>query len=225
MRQITRKELEGILKDFEKGTIEYIDLSNCDLSYMDLTDANLSNAYLRSADLSSADLKGAGLSRADLSNADLSNANLRSANLSNANLNNADLRSADLYSANLSNANLRGANFDSKEQIRLGAILKESIIGYKKCLDNAIVTLEIPVGAIVFSVNNNKCRTNTVKVIKIEDSKGEEISTAVSSYDCNFIYKKGETIVIDDYNLIYNIECGTGIHFFRTRKEAESFKL
>ena len=30
---------------------------------------------------------------------------------------------------------------------------------------------------------------------------------------------------IDDFNLMYNVECSSGIHFFRTRGEAEKYEL
>ncbi|MCF0108212.1 MAG: pentapeptide repeat-containing protein, partial [Bacilli bacterium] len=121
--------------------------------------------------------------------------------------------------ANLSGADLFDALLDEKEKCRLGVILQKKIIGYKKCQDDIIVKLEIPKGAVVFSINNNKCRTNKAKVIEISEGKEEAIST----YDNSFIYKVGETYEIKNFNMQYNEECGAGIHFFRTEEEAKAY--
>lgn len=131
----------------------------------------------------------------------------------------ANLRGADLSWANLSGANLRGADLDKDQLVRRGLCLKEPLIGYKKCRDNLIVTLEIPKGAIVFSINNKKCRTNIAKVVEI--SNGSEI--AYSQRDETFAYKIGETVYPNDFNCEYCEECAEGIHFFRTREEAEEY--
>ena len=173
------------------------------------------------ANLSGADLSLANLSGADLSLANLSGANLSWANLSGANLSLADLSLADLSLADLSGANLSGANLDEKEQIRRGICLFHKMVGYKKCRDDVIVKLEIPKGAIVFSINNNKCRTNIAKCVAIEGG----LEQAISQQDENFIYKVGKTYKIIDFNCQYNEECAEGVHFFRTKKEAEQYLL
>ena len=154
-----------------------------------------------------------------LINSDLINSELRKADLSNANLSNANLSDA-----NLSEANLFETKLDKKEEIRKGLIVNEKIYGYKKAIDkdgnSVLVKLEIAKGAIVFSINNYKCRTNKCKVLEIENS-----DYAYSNHDKDFEYKKGKEIEIKDFNLMYNIECVSGIHFFRTRKEAEDYIL
>jgi len=101
-------------------------------------------------------------------------------------------------------------------------ILRESIIGYKKCQNGDIVTLEIPAGAVIFSPNGGKCRTNKVKVLKIEDIFKEEIKRTRSLYT-GMSYYVGDEITVHNFDLRYNLECSTGIHFFMTRKEAEYF--
>ena len=135
--------------------------------------------------------------------ADLSGANLSSANLSGADLSRADLSSAKL---------------DEKEKIRLGKILKEPITVYKKTYEKVVITAEIPAGAIVFCINGQKCRTNRAK---ITDMCGRDVLH--SSYDRRFEYKLNQEIVIDDFNLMYNVECASGFHFFTTREEAEAY--
>ena len=141
-------------------------------------------------------------------------ADLRYANLRYANLSNADLSSADLSKTNL----------DEKEKIRCGWLLKEDFHAFKKCRKDLIVELIIPKGSIVFSINNSKCRTNRAKVVSITDIEGiTNYNEAVSKQDSNFIYKVGAELEIEDFDLMYNVECAEGIHFFRTREEAVNY--
>jgi hypothetical protein len=44
-----------------------------------------------------------------------------------------------------------------------------------------------------------------------------------SKHDNSFEYRLGQEINIKDFNLMYNVECASGFHFFRTRKEAEEY--
>ena len=229
MEKITKKELKTILEQHElwldsnEKEGKRARLSGADLAGADLTDANLSYANLRGADLTGADLIRANLRGACLYGANLIVANLRGANLRGANLIVANLRGANLRGANLTHATLIGANLtdtilDEKEQYRKGVMLTEPMTGYKKAYEGKIITLEIPIGAKVFSINNNKRRTNKVKVI---DMQGE---TELSSiHDIDFKYRVGDEIEIADFDERYNIECGEGIHFFLTREEAEKY--
>ena len=120
---------------------------------------------------------------------------------------------ADLCEANLREANLRGA-----DQFRLGKVLDEPLTGYKKTNEGVVITAEIPAGAIVFCINGSKCRTNKAK---ITDMDGHEVLH--SQYDNTFEYRLGQEININDFNLMYNVECASGFHFFKTRKEAEEY--
>ena len=179
----------------------------------DLSGANLSSANLSSVNLSSANLYMANLRGANLSSANLSGANLYMANLSFANLLGANLRGANLSCANLSSANLSVSN-----RFRLGKVLNEPLTGYKKTNEGVVITAEIPAGAIVFCINGRKCRTNRAK---ITDMAGRDVLH--SQYDNSFEYRLGQEIDIKDFNLMYNVECASGFHFFRTREEAEEY--
>ena len=44
-----------------------------------------------------------------------------------------------------------------------------------------------------------------------------------SKYNKSFEYTLGKEIVIDDFNIMYNVECASGFHFFRTKEEAENY--
>ena len=120
--------------------------------------------------------------------------------------------------ADLSEANLRGANLSGADQFRLGKVLDEPLTGYKKTNEGVVITAEIPAGAIVFCINGSKCRTNRAK---ITDMEGHEV--LLSKYDNSFEYRLGQEINIKDFNLMYNVECASGFHFFRTREEAEKY--
>ena len=159
-----------------------------------------------------ADLHNADLHNADLRSADMSYADLRSANMRYANMRYANIIGADLRSANMIDTNMRGA-----DRLRKGIKLSEPIIGWKKCKNNVLVKLEIPRGAIVFSINNSKCRTDKAKVLEIIGG-----DRAYSKYNF-FSYYVGDIIEIFDFNCQYNVECAEGIHFFRTREEAENY--
>ena len=170
--------------------------------------ANLVEANLKLADLKGANLKGANLKLANLVEANLYGAYLVEANLVEANL----------YGANLEGATLYGANLVGDVRKRLGRFLTEPITGYKKTAEGVVITAEIPAGAIVFCINGSKCRTNRAK---ITDMGGNEILH--SRHDNSFTYTLGKEIVIDDFNLMYNVECASGFHFFENREEAENY--
>ena len=156
--------------------------------------------------------------KADLRGADLRGANLRGADLCDADLRGADLRGADLCDADLRGADLRGADLCDAEKMRLGRILTEPLTGYKKTREGVVITAEIPAGAIVFCINGKKCRTNRAK---ITDMAGHEMLH--SKYDNGFEYRLGQEIVIENFNLMYNVECASGFHFFESREDAENY--
>ena len=239
MKKITEKKLKEILEQHKLWLDSNEKEGKCaDLTDADLRFANLYGAYLSGADLRGSNLNFANLRRADLTSADLSHTNLTSVDLSGANLTDANLSGANLSGANLLETDLRRANLtgtdlicvdleyadltdtilDEKEQCRKGIVLTEPIVGYKKASGGKIITLEIPVEAKVFSINNSKRRTNKVKVI---DMQGE---TELSSIRDNiFKYHVGDEIDITNFDERYNVECGAGVHFFLTREEAEKY--
>lgn len=234
---LSRASLHGV--NLKNASLTYANLDNADLSCAnlensDLNDANLYNANLAKANLDWASLCSADLQFANLIFSSLKNAVLRFANLKGADLKNsylkgayfggANLKGAEFNYSNLANAFLDGANGNMIEY-RKGKILTEDIIGYKVCgrdfynieqpAKRVIVTLKIPRGAIVFSINGSKCRTNRAKVIAIDGA-----DRAYSTYKY-MSYYVGDEFNIYDFNCAYNTECGQGIHFFMTRAEAK----
>lgn len=239
-----REELKEIIKNHQhfleqdvdnwesmRADLKEKDLSSTIITWKNLREADLRWAYLTNANLADTNLSGANLVEARLEGANLNYAYLRDANLQYAHLEGAILTGANLQMANLFEANLTNANLDSailinailseEDEIRKGVILSKSIIGWKKCEGRVIVKLKIPKGAVVFSINGKKCRTNKCKVISI-DSIGND-NTAVSMYDNNFTYTVGKVIEIDNFDLSYNVECGSGIHFFLSEEDARNY--
>ena len=221
--KIVKQHQHWLKKDCEGWEYMRANLSRVDLSGVDLLGANLSGANLSRVDLSGVDLRGANLSGVDLRGVDLSGVDLSRVDLHGVDLHGVDLRGVDLSGAcldgaYLDGAYLDGAYLDEKSRCRLGQILKEPLTGYKKTAEGVVITAEIPAGAIVFCINGKKCRTNKAK---ITDMGGKELLH--SQYDNSFEYTPGKEIVIDDFNLMYNVECASGFHFFRTREEAENY--
>ena len=84
-----------------------------------------------------------------------------------------------------------------------------------------VVKLQIPKGAVVFSINNDQCRTNIAKVVRI----GSGLKDVCSDKDTSFHYKLGKTVEVKDFDLDYSKECSTGIHFFRTMRELQEYRF
>lgn len=166
-------------------------------------------------------LLGAYLRYADLRGADLRDADLRDADLFRADLRGADLRGADLRGANLSELTVAQTSILPDEG---------DIIGWKKALalDGApiIVKLLIPSDAKRSNSTGRKCRANKARILDLQDRQGNSLppdTTAYSSFDPDFTYKKGETVHVEDFDTNRWNECAPGIHFFITRIEAVKY--
>lgn len=166
-------------------------------------------------------LLGAYLRYADLRYADLRDADLRDADLFRADLRGADLRGADLRGANLSELTVAQTSILPDEG---------DIIGWKKALalDGApiIVKLLIPSDAKRSNSTGRKCRANKARILDLQDRQGNSLppdTTAYSSFDPDFTYKKGETVHVEDFDTNRWNECAPGIHFFITRIEAVKY--
>ena len=238
--------IEAILKKYGTACLLGADLRGADLRGADLFRADLRGADLRYADLRGADLRGANLRGACLCDANLYGANLYGACLLGADLRGADLRGANLRGACLCDANLYGAcllGADLRGADLRGANLSEltvaqtsilpdegDIIGWKKALalDGApiIVKLLIPSDAKRSNSTGRKCRANKARILDLQDRQGNSLppdTTAYSSFDPDFTYKKGETVHVEDFDTNRWNECAPGIHFFITRIEAVKY--
>ena len=189
-----------------------VDLHYANMRGADMCGANMIDANMYGANMRGADLRGANMCGANMRGADLRGANMRGANMCGANMIDANMCGADMCGTNMRDADISGT-----DRLRKGIKLNEPIIGWKRCKNDILVKLEIPRGAIVFSINNSKCRTDKAKVLEIIGG-----DRAYSKHKF-FSYYVGDVIEIFDFNCEYNVECAKGIHFFRTRKEAEDY--
>ena len=202
--------IEAILKKYGTANLRDADLRGADLSYANLYGANLRDANLRDANLRDADLRGA----------DLSYASLYGANLRDADLRDADLRDADLPELTIAKTSI---------------LPDGDIIGWKKAYvanmppTPVIVKLLIPSDAKRSNSTGRKCRANKARILDLQDlqdRQGNSLppdTTAYSSFDPDFTYKKGETVHVEDFDTNRWNECAPGIHFFITRIEAVEY--
>jgi uncharacterized protein DUF5758/pentapeptide repeat protein len=153
----------------------------------------------------------------------------KKADLRGANLGGADLYGADLHGADLRGADLRGANLKDAKNAALAIAHTQFIpetgcfIGWKKCRDGRIVRLAIAKSAKRSHGSERKCRCSKAKVREIFLADGTPCEEAHSLHDETFIYRVGaivepkEAFDEDRWNT-----CGSGIHFYLTRIEAEN---
>jgi hypothetical protein len=119
--------------------------------------------------------------------------------------------------------------------------LKAAITVYKKTFFFApgvygyrsITILRLPKGAVVYTGQDRdgKMRVNKARVIKTVSlseidglSTGHEIKSEAHSHYCTgFKYRKGELVVPLCGFSMRNSTCGSGIHFFLSRKDARDY--
>ena len=168
---------------------------------------------------SRANLSRANLYGANLSGADLSRANLYGADLSGADLSGADLSGANLYGADLSGADLYGAKNSELVVARTRILPDGDLIGWKKCAHGVIVKLRIPEAAKRSHAFGRKCRAEYADVIEVI---GAEVGKS-SHDDGKTEYRAGQRVTPNGFDENWQEECSSGIHFFITRLEAESY--
>jgi hypothetical protein len=189
-------------------------LQGADLRGVNLRGADLRGANLRGANLGLADLCAATLSGADLSGADFCGANLYAADLCHTDLRDADLCGANLYAADLCGAK----NIPSLVAAQLSICPEGVLKVYKKCQEG-IVILEVPAHAQRSNSTGRKCRASEALVIETPNHQ-----PAHSLYCNEFVYEEGEVIKPDlPFDADRWVECGSGIHFYLTREEAEAW--
>jgi uncharacterized protein YjbI with pentapeptide repeats len=155
--------------------------------------------------------------------ADLRGVDLNSADLSGANLRGADLRGANLSGANLNSANLSLTKTDEKTQgwglaVARTRILSDGLlIGWKKCRNNVIVKVLIPMDAKRSHAFGRECRAEYVQTVEVIGA-----DVGISNYDKETEYRNGQYVRCDAWDENWQVEFGGGIHFFLTREEAEA---
>ena len=227
---------------FSGSTFRFVNFKNADLRRSkfincDFHNCSFDNAFMYNSDLSRSIAENTSFKSAIIEYAILKGVNFRCNVFLETSFEGSILEYSELkYSAfrfvNLKDCSLKryldkieGKNSNYIE----GKVLTDNIIGYKKCMDYTIVTLEIPRGAIVFSIDGTKCRTNKAKVIAIDGadraySKHSTYSEHNRTYG-HMSYYVGDEFTVYNFDCKYNEECSRGIHFFLTREEAEDYEF
>ena len=219
--------IPALLKSFGCcNELRRVHFRNVNLSYSCFGTIRLTGVFFENVSLVGASFNSSTLYTAYFMDVDLSHAEFKHATLENVRFENVKLLHSSFLYANMTCVHSSDRNFLG---LRRGKCLNKKIIGWKKCSTGTVtgrvlVKLEIPKGAVVFSINDNKCRTNMVKVLDIVSMDGKKhFKKAYSMYTSLFVYKVGETIIEPDFDCRYNIECSSGIHFFRTKREAKNY--
>jgi len=141
--------------------------------------------------------------------AGLTKEKIRNKDFSKAYFSKADFSKADL------NYRINGATFG----LTINCPEEGSFIGYKKA-SGKIVTLQITEDAKRSSATSYKCRCSKAIVLDIEGG----LSEIKSNYDSSFIYRKGETVEVTDFDEDRWYECSRGIHFFMSKQMARDHR-
>jgi hypothetical protein len=133
-----------------------------------------------------------------------------------ANLGRANLQRADFKGACVEDANLKGAKLPATARLPKG-----DLIGWKKLCGDVIAQLKIPAKAHrTASLTSNKCRAEYVVVVALYGTRARRGTSAHDGTE----YRVGCVVTPDSYDDDLRVACTHGIHFFRTRKEAEEWR-
>jgi len=233
MKNISQKELEGMLSKRAKGTtldmrgvyLENMDLSGLRLDNIDFSWATFKNIKFDGSNMEKTSIANTLFTECTLRGANLRNADMKEANLRYCDLSGANIEGADLYCSLLEYANLKDmvAN-DETKFFRLYCPEKGPFLGYKKCFNDLLVQLLIPADAKRTSATANSCRCNMAKVLTIKsfDYK-RSYKEAWSLVNEDFVYRVGEYVYVPDFNEDRWMDSTTGIHFWMTREEAKAY--
>lgn len=129
--------------------------------------------------------------------------------------------------ANLYGADLTGAKIETSLINKFFPICCPEYGAFTalKKASGKIVKLQIPEDAKRGSAFGRKCRASKAVCLEIQNIDGTNSGMAeiASNYDCNFMYRVGETVEVADFDDDRTHECAPGIHFFITRQEAVDY--
>lgn len=218
-----RKKGERLM--FREYEIEPSDYSGWDLSNMDFALCSFSGSVMNHVDFHDSSVENALFDGVPLKGTDFTNANMRTASFRYCDMRMCSIRGADLFGAVLEYALLEGIIDDERTQwFRLHCPEKGAFLGYKKCVNDRMVQLLIPADARRTSATLPSCRCDKAKVLTIKSFDfRQNFEEAWSLVDENFVYKRGEWVVVKDFNEDRWMDSTTGIHFWMTRKEAEAY--
>jgi len=147
----------------------------------------------------------------------------RRADLRVVDLTGVDLRGADLRVVDLTGVDLRGVDLTGVD-LPAFQIPQEGELIVWKALQHAIAKVRVPAGAKRTATPvGRKCRAAPLEVLAIYEC-GTGAALEESPGGCGSqVYRVGDTVYPDSYDDDIRVECTHGLHFFLTRKEAESW--
>lgn len=233
MKKLSTQELREALShrkngerlSFREYEIEPADLSGWDLSNTDFTLSSFSGSVLEHVNFHNSSVENALFDGVSLRMSDFSGANMRTASFRCCDMRGCNIRGADLFGAVLEHAQLEGVEDDEATKwFRMHCPEKGAFLGYKKCVNDRMVQLLIPADARRTSATLPSCRCDKAKVLTIKSFDfRQNFDEAWSLVDENFVYRRGEWVVVKDFNEDRWMDSTTGIHFWMTREEAEAY--
>ena len=233
MRKVEYAELQDMLKqtvDHRTISFERCLFENVDLSYVKMDHINFEKCDFRNVNLDGADLTGCVIDNACFPGSSLRGIILKQASLQGADLRYCDLSGADISGADLTSAALHGANLTDIKTDQLTKSFyprcpeEGAFIGWKVCFDRRVVQLLVPADAIRLQGTRAEIRVNKAKVLSIKNiEETEQYEEAHSYVDENFIYRKGQMVVVQNIDMDRFTDSGPGIHIWLDRISAVQY--
>ncbi|NLY09415.1 MAG: pentapeptide repeat-containing protein [Tissierellia bacterium] len=208
--------------DITEETFENEDFSSGKYINIDFSRANFINCNFDGADFSYSSFQDCFMPDTSCINTVFRKVDFKGADMRRCNLTGADISGAYLYAAVLEDAVVKDIIYDSETRyFIMKCPEKGGFVGYKTCFNDRLVTLFIPEDARRTSATMDSCRTDKAFVVSIKSYDGkQDFAEAMSYVDENFIYRKGETIEVKDFNPDRWRDSTTGMHFWMTKEEA-----
>lgn len=208
----------------EKTCFTFVCMWDCEVKNASLKKANFLEAQICNCDFSGSDLEETCFACADFDDATFVNTKLC----------NADFDFAErTYWTYFSGSDMTGlstadVDFDPDYlkgvkglHMHLFCPEEGSFIAWKKCREGKIVKLLIPEHAERKGNTVYNCRASEAVVLEIFDKEGKPVDEAVSRYNKEFKYVKGEKVVAEglDHKRFSDV---SGIYFVLSRADAEA---
>ena len=197
---------------------------DCDIKNASLKKANFLDAKICSCDFTGSDLEEACFACADFDDAIFVNTKLCNADFDFASRTYwTDFSGSDMTGLSTADVDFDPDYLKDVKGLHMHMFCPEegSFIAWKKCRDGKIVKLLIPEYAERKGNTMHNCRASEAVVLEIYDKDGDSADEAVSRYNKDFKYVKGEKVIAEklDPNRFGDV---SGIYFVLSREDAEA---
>lgn len=224
MKCMYLKDLNELIAKRGNNYNERIDASSISLNGENLRDRVFENIDFSYAEFEEADLTGALFRNCDLTEAAMRNAKCVSTRFICTKFNDAEMNGADFYKAVFveSDPDMGIYSWNTRGLVPVCPTEGEFIAW--KVADECIIKLRIPADARRSSGTNRKCRCDKAEVLSINHIwEGTPVDAVCSDYDSQFTYRVGCMVEEPGFDTDRWNVCAPGIHFFMSRREAESY--